>query len=68
MKKFLMTISKKNIPKIFLLFLAFLIVVLFSSVKTVYAAESNNSSLFDGSDFRIDSFTNDGSSVHMMNK
>ena len=65
MKKFLMTISKKNIPKIFLLFLAFLIVVLFSSVKTVYAAESNNSSLFDGSDFRIDSFTNDGSSVYM---
>ncbi len=65
MKKFLTTISKKNISKIFLLFLAFLLVILFSSIKTVYAAESNNSSLYDGSDFRIDSFTNDGSSVYI---
>lgn len=64
MKKFLMTISKKNIPKIFLLFLAFLLIILFSSAKTVYAA-SGSSILYEGNDFNIVRIYNSGTEAFL---
>ncbi|MCR5462318.1 MAG: hypothetical protein K6E87_04550 [bacterium] len=52
MKKFLLNISKRNILKIIIVFLVMLLMILFSSIKTVYAASSG--SLYDCTDFSID--------------
>ena len=60
MKKFLLNVSKKNIPKIFLIFLVLLLMILFSSAKTVYAASGSSSNLYECEDFNIENIYNDG--------
>jgi len=66
MKKFLTTISKKNITKIFLLFLAFLLVMLFCSLKTVYAANGGlTNGLYENALFKINSIYNDDSDIYL---
>ncbi|MCR5462315.1 MAG: hypothetical protein K6E87_04535 [bacterium] len=64
MKKFLLNISKRNILKIIIVFLVMLLMILFSSVKTVYAA-SNDGPLYEGSDFRIDGFDRSGTNIYI---
>ena len=65
MKKFLLNVSKKNIPKIFLIFLVLLLMILFSSAKTVYAASGSSSNLYECEDFNINSIYKEGNDIYL---
>lgn len=63
MKKFLLNVSKRNIPRLFIVFLVILLMILFSSAKTVYAASNNNGGLFSNDDFRINNIYSEDSDI-----
>lgn len=54
MKKFLLNVSKRNIPRLFIVFLVMLLMILFSSAKTVYAASGSSNYLYNGTDFIVE--------------
>lgn len=60
MKKFLLNVSKRNIPRLFIVFLVMLLMILFSSAKTVYAASGSSSNLYECQEFIINDIYNNG--------
>lgn len=66
MKKFLLNVSKRNIPRLFIVFLVMLLMILFSSAKTVYAANGGlTNGLYENALFRINRIYNDGSDIYI---